>query len=139
MSKIAYVRIDDLNTIRVLPIPAKPLAVVKAVRVERLTVLIDAKGVIYASGIKMGFAYGYSKSPVGLSVQHLVTALGKLGVLTPKAAKQWTDEQTLKRIREDRRWAASQFADGAKMLGLRLTDAQARAVQNAEAEGASNG
>ena len=136
MSRVTTLKINDLNTLFIYPIPVKAMKVSKAVRVERLTVLLDDKGNIYASGIKAGFAYRHD-ADAGICIQHLVHALKALKVLTPAAAKQWDDEQTLIRIRDERRWAASNFAESAKALGLRLTDAQQRAVKLAETEGAS--
>lgn len=132
MSKIARITIENLVDVRVLPIPTKPVVVVKAVREDKLTVLLDAKGNIYASGIRFGFFYG--SKPPGISIERLIVALGKLGVLSPKATQQWADEQALRRAQEDRLFAAERLLDASKDLGLRLTAAQLRAVQAAGVE-----
>lgn len=111
--------------IRVEPIPTKPIAVARAVRVGSTTTFIDTKGRIYCTGIQDGFSFTAAWS-CRQKFQDLYAGLVKLGVV-PKAdaAAHLADAAAIdKKVRTKR--AAVSLRSDAALVGLKLTAAQNR-------------
>lgn len=105
------------------PIPTKPLAVDRVVRVNRTTVFLDTKGRIYSTRIQDGFAFTTAWSD-RQQFQDLYQALVKLGVISKEAVEAHLAEA--KRIGDaiEAKHAARAVLDNAARCGLKLDPAQ---------------
>lgn len=115
--------------ISIRPIPTKPIAVAKAVRVGSTTVFIDDKNCIYCSSIKDGFAYPMSYAN-RQQFQDLYRGLVKLGVIPKKDVEAHLTEADAIAKKQTAKWAAEALRKDAKTLGLKLTVAQQRLIDD---------
>lgn len=111
--------------IRVEPIPTKPLAVARAVRVGSTTVFVDAKDRIYCTGIQDGFSFttAWANRP---QFQDLYAGLVRLGVIPKADAATHLAEAAAIAKKLDARRAAEALRKDAARCGLKLTVAQTR-------------
>ena len=117
--------------IRVHPIPTRPIKVSKVVRTDRVTVFLDTNGRIYSTGIANGFAF---TPGFGTSASHQATyqCLVKLGVIPAEDAKLHKQRAEEIDKRNQRKWAADKIVKDAKTLGLKLTPAQRKFIEDAK-------
>ena len=105
------------------PIPTKPIAVERVVRVNRTTVFLDAKGRIYCTSIQDGFAFTTAWSD-RQQFQDLYQALVKLGKIPKEDVEAHLAEAKRIGDRIEARSAARAVLDNAVRCGLKLTAAQ---------------
>lgn len=107
------------------PIPTKPIQVEKAVRIDRTTIVLGKNGKLYHSRhVKASFMIGN-----GELAQSTMKALVSLGVITGKQADQHMKAARDRSETRDKKYAADALAEGAKKLGVKLTNAQQNAVE----------
>lgn len=109
--------------IYVHPIPTKPLAVDRVVRVNNTTVFLDTKGRIYSTRIQDGFAFTTAWSD-RQQFQDLYHALVKLGVISKEAVDAHLAEAKAIVDRQEAKFAAENVRKQAALCGLKLTKAQ---------------
>lgn len=119
-------------TIRVEPIPTKPIKVARAVRSERVTVFVDDKGRIYSTGVTNGFAYapGFGSNPAHIDTYQ---CLVKLGIVSKEDALQHQLNAIAIQEKAARKYAADAIVKDADTLGLTLSAAQIKKIEAAGA------
>lgn len=126
-------KIKDIDGIIIYGLPAKPIAISKAVRVESTIVLVAQDGTLYATGLAQG-AYAYRDGALASRLAQIMTGLQKLGVLSKGAVEQYKALQSKSEADQRRRWAAKDILNRARDAGLTLTAAQRRELEAAAAE-----
>ncbi len=124
MVSLLHSRVPSCD-IRVEPIPTKPLAVARAVRVGSTTVFVDTKDRIYCTGIQDGFSFTTAWAN-RRQFQDLYTGLVKLGVIPKADAATHLAEAAAIAKKIDDKQAAESLRRDATRVGLKLTADQAR-------------
>ena len=119
--------VDDIDSLQFHQLPTKPINVTKAVRVGRVHVFVDAAGKVYSTQVMGSRCY----TPAS-NLEDTLRGCKLLGVLSPEAVAQHKAYSKALREKRDRKYAAEDFLRSAQELGLRLTDAQKRAVSEAK-------
>lgn len=118
-------------SIRVEPIPTKPINVARAVRTDNVTVFVDEKGRIYSTGIKNGFAYtpGFGNRQNQIDTYQ---CLVKLGIISKWDALQHKLNADAISAKNERKWAADAILKDSEKLGLKFTAAQLKQIEAAK-------
>lgn len=128
MSRISS-PVSEVEALRFDALPSrKKVDMVAAVRVDRATVFLDARGNVYSTQVKQRCYYS-----IGAGLEDTLTGCRLLGLLSKEAVTKHNEAMTLERIKRDRRYAAESVARDVKTLGIKLTAAQARALTVAAA------
>lgn len=117
-------QVHELNGLRILPLPARPLRDARVIRIPNtdVVVAVDARGRVYSSQVS-GPSRWWTDLTAG-RMAYTTQGLIKLAVLSPKALKQHQELiERHKRI-EDRRVYAKRLCEAAGKLGLPLTKTQ---------------
>lgn len=109
----------QINSVTVWPLARKSVTDVKKALVcaGRLYVL-GTDGRVYCA--HSNFCMTIRPTSAGSQIDMLV----RFGLIDRKTAKAWIAAATLERVKAERKYAAERFARDAKVLGMRLTDAQ---------------
>lgn len=117
----------EISRLKLEPIPTnKILRDAKVCRVEGVTVIVDKYGTIYSPQVTASRAYPYK-----CGLEATLKGAARLGILSKSALKQHTDMVAKERARDAEYHAARSIADQAKVLGLKLTNAQMGRLQRA--------
>jgi hypothetical protein len=120
--------VDDVEALRFHPMPSrKKVAMVAGVRVERTHVFVDAAGRVYSTQVRDACYY-----TLGCNLDNTLEGCRILGLLTKQAVAKHMAETAAIRTKRDRRYAAESIAEAAKTLGIKLTQAQSKAVEAAK-------
>lgn len=120
--------VENINKICFSPFPSKrKLNIDKLVRIEHAIYAVGCNGSIYTNTRLCTRWYPRYANP-----DHCVEALEKLGVITSEEAKVHLDYVKSHRERSDQGHIADRIVDNAKLLGLKLTKAQERKLQQIE-------
>lgn len=123
MSRISS-PVAEVEALRFDALPSrKKVDMAAAVRVDRTTVFLDAKGNVYSTQVKQRRYY-----TVGSGLEDTLTGCRLLGLLSKEAVAKHTEAMHLMRAKRERRYAAEALAENVKTLGIKLTAAQARVL-----------
>lgn len=124
-------KVDDISKLCIYAIPTRPVSVVTAARHDAsgTVVLLDDKGKVYSSQVRRGTFWTNTNRMRGT-----IELLIRMGLLTAKAVKQHEDAEVMASILADRKDAADGLLQDARTLGLRLTNAQIKAIDKARKE-----
>lgn len=103
------------------------IKVARAVRVDRETLFITESGQAYTSR-RQGWAF----TPGHEASMSMVRALQKLGVITTAQMKAHIAIGERIRKRTDDRWSARSIQEHAQKLGIKLTAAQLKKIEEAK-------
>lgn len=117
--------VKSLSLLRINPMPARPTADMRVVRVPSTgtIVAIDGKGRLYSTQISSVRRRSFVNLDHG-KIRPTIEGLVKLGALSTAAVKE---HQTIVRREEElgaRRSAASSLLEDVKLLGIKMTRAQ---------------
>lgn len=115
--------IDELNGLKLEPLPAKPLRDATVVRHDRCIVAITKDGKVYTNRVNANCCY-----VDGVGLDDVVRALVKARALSAKAAGEHLALREKKEAARQKRYAAKDLKEAAKTLGVRLTKAQQAAI-----------
>ena len=120
-------KFESIEHLRFLPVPKRPINIVRAVNYNGTTAMLGPDGRIYTDAVKENVCYG---NTVGRHAD-LFKCCKKLGVLSPNMIQQHIAIEAERDDKRRRQWLARNLVSGAKDLGLRLTKAQAATVKAA--------
>ena len=116
--------VDDVERLTFHSMPSKKkVSMVAGVRVGRVHVFVDAAGTVYSTQVKERCYYTLTSG-----LDETLTGCRVLGLLSKEAVAKHAASVIHARVKRERRYAAESFAESAKMLGVRLTVAQERAI-----------
>lgn len=114
--KIYNDRHDILDRTVLRPMPQRPIAAERVLRVGR-EVLAISKGEVYSNyASNRGAFMGYPR--------YLVEALTKLGVFTKKQLAEWSTAEAKREQTQGARFSANALGQNMKVLGIKPTKAQ---------------
>jgi hypothetical protein len=120
--------VDDVEALRFHLMPSrKKVAMVAGVRVERTHVFVDAAGRVYSTQVLDSCYY-----TLGSNLDNTLEGCRILGLLTKEAVAKHLADSAAVRAKRDRIYAAEIIAEAVKTLGIKLTRAQAEAVEAAK-------
>lgn len=114
-------RIDEIEKLRILPIPSTPIDIVQAARTDTTVVLIDKIGRIYSTQAN-GSTFWTTTNRLARTVDCLI----KLKALSPQAVEQHKAAIAADEAERERRWSSARVLKDAATAGVKLTAAQAR-------------
>ncbi len=120
--------VDDVEALRFHPMPSrKKVTMVAGVRVERTHVFVDKAGRVYSTQVRDACYY-----TLGSNLDNTLEGCRILGLLTKQAVAKHISDTAAIQTKRDRRYAAESIAEAAKTLGIKLTQAQSKAVEAAK-------
>lgn len=134
---MAYRHIEGASgvAINVYRPPTKVTKVTHMVRVgEHTVVVLGADGKMYHAGVLPGSYYISADATGHNYVPDAWDAAGKLGVISPEDGAKEAERRRAMLLKRQRAQAAETVADYAKELGIVLTKAQLRRIEQAVAD-----
>lgn len=120
--------ITDISNVQVEPIPSnKILRGAKICKTDGVIVILDKDGVLYSNQVSAGRAYTF-----GCGMEATLRGAVRLGVLSKEAVKQHEAMASEHSNKEARQYAAKTIEHQAKVLGIKLTNAQIGRIERAK-------
>lgn len=120
--------IKEVGKLQIEPIPTnKVLRNIKMCRVDGVIVIADDKGNVYSNQVRAGCAYTFNSG-----LEATLKGAARLGMLSKEALKEHQNMVITKRVKEEREYAAKAIEHQAKVLGIKLTNAQIGSIERAK-------
>lgn len=121
-------KVDSINKLQFEPFPTnKQIRAARIVKVDRVVVAVDAEGTIYSTEVHKQVAYS-----LGCNVESTLRGCQRLGLLS-KAAVDEHQALIAERNKRSQMAHAAQFIESnAKILGIKLTNAQRGRIERAK-------
>jgi hypothetical protein len=120
--------ITEISRLQIEPIPTnKVLRGARVCKVDSITLIVDEQGTFYSSQVRAGCAYSF-----GSGLEATIKGAMRLGLLSKEAVKQHHAMASEHRNKEARQYAAKSFENQAKVLGIKLTNAQMGRIERAK-------
>ena len=131
MSQISIIHsaVESIDALRVYPIPTKPIKIAGVVRVDRTVVMTDPAGRVYSTQVTGRFSFQSSDNRE--SIRNTITGAYRLGTISKKAMDEDLKLRAADALKREKKYSADQFIECAKSLGLTITKAQIRRLEEA--------
>lgn len=121
--------VPEIDRKSVNPFPSKPVKIDRMIRVGRTVVAISDKGECFSTGVSKACYY-----TIRSDLSCTLTGLMKLGVFTKEQVAEHEAYREKLNQYHDRKHAIEPFKENAKLLRIKLTDSQLRALAEIAAE-----